>query len=117
MSSENQKACFSVNIDEYGCIQADWSFEEQDTWTVSQKVGVRWESESLTEEGRQAILAHFHLTEVADELPMDCLRVLSPHNLQLRRQAYEKGHRVNTPNLDPHSQRRGFESIRASQVL
>ncbi len=115
--STEEKACYSVNIDERGQVQADWEHNNLPGWSVSEKVGCRWEGGNLTQEGYEAILTHFRLTEMSAELPMEKVQGMSPSDLHARRAEYEKGHKVNEPNWDPRSQRRGFESVPASQVV
>lgn len=115
-SFKEERNCFSVNLDQYGQRQADWQFGGYPGWSVSEKEGVRWESMPLTQEGYEAILAHFKISEIAGGIPFAQLKSTSPAKLQLLRKDYESGRNVNTRGWDPASQRRGYGDITASAV-
>ena len=115
-SFKEERSCFSVNLDQHGQRQADWQFGDYPGWSISEKEGVRWESAPLTQEGYEAILAHFKISEIAKDIPFAQLQSTSPANLQLLRKFYESGRKVNTRGWDPASHRRGYGDVTASGV-
>ncbi|MEK7201455.1 MAG: hypothetical protein AAB737_02380, partial [Patescibacteria group bacterium] len=61
-----------------------WPDPKSPEWRMSEREGVSWFSAGhLTEQGRSAILEHFGLERVADQLPLSLLARRAPNELEL----------------------------------
>ncbi|RJR14112.1 hypothetical protein C4585_00755 [Candidatus Parcubacteria bacterium] len=75
-------------------ISVDWRWPgDEPCWRMSSKEGITWEDDGpLNEGGRQLLLQHFGLEEIASHLPLERIMLMSPHQLEKERRALEAQH-------------------------
>jgi hypothetical protein len=85
----------------------DWRWPDaHPVWQMSSKEGVQWYPDGpLTEDGRTLILKHFGLDTIADKLPLEVLKEMSPEKLVAKRRLLEM--REGYPHLEIVSNRIG----------
>jgi len=61
----------------------DWGFQGDPFWVMTDKEGATWQAiGAMCETGRQAVIRHFHLEDVAEKLPLPVLTGLAPEILE-----------------------------------
>ena len=87
-------------------ISVDWRWPgDEPCWRMSSKEGIRWEDDGpLNEAGRQLLLHHFGLEQLAAHLPLEKLATMSPSTLERKHHTLE---RRGAPHLEPKSDRPG----------